>query len=1787
MADNESAVGLAITIPEKVFTDLDKLEGKIKSLETTTNAVSKSVVAAFRNMANGVDPFIKKVNEANLAISNMLSAGGGQTGRFQDFISRIANALNSLGRRGGPVTGGLGDPAEVARLTKELQKQKKTIDALEKKVRQLAVQRGSATSSTRAATAAESAFRRAMFANEATLNQRINKIAKLREAMRQMSATNGRYVNEIRTIQAEIARLNSMSDNANRRGGGGHNLMDTSGQLMRRLALVFSVSQVSQYVQKLAQVRGEFELQNAALAAIMQNKDEADRLFSQITQLAVQSPFQLKELTRYTKELAAYRVENEKLYDTTKMLADVSAGLGVDMSRLILAYGQVKAANYLRGTELRQFSEAGINILGELATYFSEIENRAVSVGEVFDMVSRRMVTFQDVEQIFQRITSEGGIFANMQEIQARTLAGMISNLQDSVDIMLNDIGQETEGALKGSVSLLRELVENWRLVADMGKSVLIPTLIYVGLMKTIVFLNRQYVKGNLTLESIIKRIIGIKKKELLAQQGLNAAAKANPHVLMASLIIGAVTAIVSAIRSARREQEEFTRTLTEGATKATELSANFERLANIAVSDTSSAEEQTAAIEEMNRTYGELIPSQYRNIEALKEMNGDYAAVTNAINDKIAAQTQEKLVQDELTNSGEEAGKWTNKIIKRLERYGVSADQAMVITREFQNRLNSGEYSSAEDALDGLVQITKEYTDNVTAADRFWMESGRLVTKLYDVIVKMKQELEKISKLDFSGWRIGGGKAIYKQLSEDLENVVATADEYKKRLQADETLTFTYSIELDEAAKDVQIKAIQDFINSLQAQIDRREINAEDVASVKNVIDDARKAIDKIRISDRIDEINDLRVEMSKLTGIDFGKLNITQMLETEGDAEYIKKIQNEVKSMKEVIDLFDKAAAKGEIVPQMQQDSLIGIGNTIENYTKTYQALLAFLERIAFTPDKTKKGADPEEERIKKIIAMLKEMRSQYEKLRKEYAEDEATQMIRTSYEATATNLGVQDFVTTMTFDTSGILDGVKRISETTRKEYNKFWNEYTDSLNTEVGIELKVKNREKIQEDIDSLFTDYQMTLELEKLGGDRDIAELLGIDFTSLEDLKIKGDVQAIRLESIGSEEALKQAKELREKISDEEDKRLEENTKKYFQYLNESKDRRILIEEEAQRKIKEIQESRLTEEQKKQATANVQRDTRQALAEYDWDQFKDTDLYRMAFEDLERVGTGTLDILIRKLQEFSETSGRAMSTEDFRELMNSMKNARDELEQRNPWKTLLNSIQDYRDATANLKSARVEQAAAQEDVDFRTQERDAAQEDVDSAQADYDKAQSLEERAAALERLVAAQNRLSGATTNLEEAQQALAVAEGKVVKAENEQQSSATSMVNTLNNISSEYSSMVGGINGLIDSFMELAEGMGLAVDDDTQAAIEGFQKGFSVLGSIMSTLIPIITAITVGGYAMQTALWPLLVIGAALGAIFAIVKVHDANRQKIIDAELDKIENLQDSYDDLTDSLDDMTSTGGLQNYKRELDRNIDQQIASYDRAIAAEKDKKNPDEEQIAQWEKEQEELLKQGAEDLEAALVQAGGIAKDEYLSTTEDFVDAWLEAFKETGDGLSGLEDNFKDFFLNIMKRQAALAVSNRFIDPWINDLNAALKDSELDDKEVASLISSMEEIYPGLNAALEAIFGPLKDWMASSNDELSGLQKGIQGITEETAQALEALLNSVRYYTADSNMQLRNIYAILSGTSDIATNPMLAELRSQTQMMTAINRLLNSVVKAGHPEGGSGIRVFMN
>ena len=247
-------------------------------------------------------------------------------------------------------------------------------------------------------------------------------------------------------------------------------------QITSYLGTYFSVMGAASLIKNLVRITGEFEAQHVALRAILQDVAGADRIFYQLQELAVKSPFTFRNLTDYAKQLSAFSVPMNEIYDTTKRLADVSAGLGVDMSRIILAYGQIRSASFLRGQEVRQLTEAGIPVLQELSKQFKEIEGEAVSVGKVFDKISARQVPFEMIEKMFKDLTSEGGKFYQMQETLAETVKGKVSNLQDAWEIMLSKVGESNDGFIKGVLDGVTNLIKNYK---ELAKAIELAAVAY------------------------------------------------------------------------------------------------------------------------------------------------------------------------------------------------------------------------------------------------------------------------------------------------------------------------------------------------------------------------------------------------------------------------------------------------------------------------------------------------------------------------------------------------------------------------------------------------------------------------------------------------------------------------------------------------------------------------------------------------------------------------------------------------------------------------------------------------------------------------------------------------------------------------------------------------------------------------------------------------------------------------------------------------------------------------------------------------------------------------------------------------------------------------------------------------------------------------------------------------------------------------------------------------------------------------------------------------------------
>lgn len=421
----------------------------------------------------------------------------------------------------------------------------------------------------------------------------------------------------------------------------------SQGRLLRELggyaAAYFSIHTVERFISSLVRVSGEFELQHQTLKAILQDADGADKIFNQLQVLAVRSPFSFSDLTSYAKQLSAFSVPMEELFDTTKMLADVSAGLGVDMSRIILAYGQIRSASFLRGQEVRQLTEAGIPILTELAKQFEEIEGRIVSAGEVFDKISSREVPFEMVAKVFKDMTSEGGKFYNMQEVQAETLKAKVKNLGDQYDIMLYQIGQAQDGLLKGSVSAIGELMSHWQAIGRVIVSVASGFGAYAAVLAAVAIRKKALMAIDaISVIARQTRVLGsLTNAVKLYVNGLEQAGRAS-KAAFAGTIVGLITAVAVAIFQAVRAAGELNRELDKIADeKYSEMSRTidgFDKLVNKLEQATEGSQDYRDAIHELNSKYGDYLPNLLNEKNAYDEIARSADAARIAIQNKAYA---------------------------------------------------------------------------------------------------------------------------------------------------------------------------------------------------------------------------------------------------------------------------------------------------------------------------------------------------------------------------------------------------------------------------------------------------------------------------------------------------------------------------------------------------------------------------------------------------------------------------------------------------------------------------------------------------------------------------------------------------------------------------------------------------------------------------------------------------------------------------------------------------------------------------------------------------------------------------------------------------------------------------------------------------------------------------------------------------------------------------------------------------------------------------------------------
>ena len=601
-------------------------------------------------------------------------------------------------------------------------------------------------------------------------------------------------------------------------------------RLFKRMAVYASFSYTSQFLTNVREVTAQFELQRVSLGAIIQDQNRANQLWSEIKTFALKSPVKILDLTKYTKQVAAYGIETDKLFDTTKRIMDISVGLGVDAGRLVLAYGQVKAASYLRAAEIRQFTEAGIPMLELLAEKFAELNGKAVTTEQVMDMVSKRMVGFDMVEQIFKDMTSAGGMFFDMQEKQGNTLYGLWAKLGDAAAMMYDEIGNtdSINSTMKDSIQFLTDLMKNWRLV---GREIVVAAGTFLLLRANTVLSTQgtalatkatnDYAAATTRLNAAQKRgaqtaayAASLSKKAAVlnraasistnawtaatlrlqaAMYSLKAAFIGNWVTLAIAAVAAIATALYSAYEKAHKLQNELKEISDAGQAESAKSVFNFERLANAALNAATGSREQKEALDELKRSYGDIIPAEQLSLENLQKLRAQgYEPLTAAIKEYIAQRTLQKEI-DAITSHYTEDAIAKQRELRELFKRGSTYSFFKGVAWSPIEGLDNDQISQVFANVDKLAQDKSKSWEDV------WVEAIKGVT---DVSEDAEQKMRNlfVSKTQNAQQQSYNNKM--RDIVEDTRNMADETDIATKKMETQTGSLGKYKQTLDETSK-------------------------------------------------------------------------------------------------------------------------------------------------------------------------------------------------------------------------------------------------------------------------------------------------------------------------------------------------------------------------------------------------------------------------------------------------------------------------------------------------------------------------------------------------------------------------------------------------------------------------------------------------------------------------------------------------------------------------------------------------------------------------------------------------------------------------------------------------------------------------------------------------------------------------------------------------------------------------------------------------------------------------
>lgn len=519
---------------------------------------------------------------------------------------------------------------------------------------------------------------------------------------------------------------------------------------MRRLATTLGQIGVgvslAGLVKQIAQTRGEFQQLEVAFATLLQSKEKADALMSQMVELAAKTPFDLQGVASGARQLLAYGFAAEDVTNTLTRLGNVAAGLGLNLQDLTWLYGTTAVQGRLYTRDVMQFQSRGIDLAGELATQLGKTR------AEISQMVTEGKIGFPEVQKAIESMTNEGGKFHNLMQEQSKTITGLISNLGDALDVMFNDLGKSQEGVITGVLKGTISLVENYQKVLD----ILIPLVSAYGAYKATLILTAAAQKIVVTAANIkaffdlAKGITAAKDAQLLFNMAFNA----NPLGLALSVLtaIGiAVWKYSDGIYSAAKSQKQLNDSIAEAASSAAVEQSELGRLKGKLQAAKEGTEEYNKIRNEIIEKFGKYDAGLKAETLTVETLAQKYNSLTDAILQSYNARQYEKFSREQTDLFEQTATKSYDKIFNKLiKKYGDELGTQYGV--ELQKAISDGSIKVLQNSA-GILRISglKDFEATIGGAlgltTQFEVYTGR-VAKLIANIVEAQEVLRETDDL-------------------------------------------------------------------------------------------------------------------------------------------------------------------------------------------------------------------------------------------------------------------------------------------------------------------------------------------------------------------------------------------------------------------------------------------------------------------------------------------------------------------------------------------------------------------------------------------------------------------------------------------------------------------------------------------------------------------------------------------------------------------------------------------------------------------------------------------------------------------------------------------------------------------------------------------------------------------------------------------------------------------------------------------------------------------------------